>query len=112
MTTAAIGTDVAKGAPVLAGYIVQSVTGPAGADIDMEDITNHVTGARATRLVFQVDKKITFTGIALPSTVPETDFPLGAISTKFGTHFVDDLQVEKTRGGHRVTASLTDIGIA
>ena len=112
MSTATIGTAVQKGAPVVSGYIVQSVTDPAGADIDMEDITDHNTGARVTRLVHQVDKKITFTGIALPATNPETDFPLGGISTKFGTHFVDDLQIEKTRAGTRVTASLTDIGIA
>lgn len=111
MSTATIGTNVAKGAPTVAGYIVQSVTDPAGADIDMEDIIDHNTGKRVTRLVHQVDKKINFTGIALPSTNPQTDFPLGGISSIFGTHFVDDLQIEKTRSGTRVTASLTDIGI-
>lgn len=112
MATTTIGTNVQKGAPVVSGYIVQSVTDAAGADIDFEDITDHVTGQRVTRLVHQVDKKINFTGIALVGTTPATDFPLGGISTIFGTHFVDDLQVEKTRDGQRVTASLTDIGIA
>ncbi|GEM_PF-6205087 len=106
--------DVVIGAPTAAGYIVQSVTDPAGADIDMEDIIDHNTGQLVTRLVFQVHKKFSLTLITTTGD-PEADFPLGSLVSNppgiTGDVFVDDLQVEKTRGAQRVTVSCTNIGL-
>lgn len=113
MATTKIGdATVTIGAPAVTGYVVQSVTDPAGADIDMEDIIDHTTGVRTTRLVHQVDQKINATLITKTGT-PTTDFPIGQICALgiFAGYFVDDCQVEKTRAGQRVTVSLTDIGI-
>ena len=114
MATAKIGNSaVTIGAPAVSGYIVQSVTDPAGSDIDMEDIIDHSTGARVTRLVHQVDDKITATLITTTGT-PNTDFPRGQICALgiFAGYFVDDCQVQKTRGGQQVTVSLTNIGLS
>ena len=113
MATAKIGNDdVVIGAPTITGYIVQSVTDPAGADIDMEDIIDHSTGQLVTRLVFQVHPKINLTLITTTGT-PGTDFPIGQMTTVLTQAcFVDDCQVEKTRAGQRVTVSLTNIGLA
>lgn len=113
MATSKIGNqDVVIGAPTVTGYIVQSVTDPAGADIDMEDIIDHNTGARVTRLVHQVDAKINLTLITTTGT-PATDFPIGQVKAILGTnYFIDDCQVQKTRGGQQVTVSATNIGLA
>ena len=112
MATTKIGdATVTIGAPAVAGYIVQSVTDPAGADIDMEDIIDHSTGARVTRLVHQVDKKVNLTLITTTGT-PTTDFAIGTVKTVLGSvMFIDDCQVQKTRGGEQVTVSATNIGI-
>jgi hypothetical protein len=112
MATAKIGNDaVIIGAPTVSGYIVQSVTDPAGADIDMEDIIDHSTGARVTRLVHQVDQKINLTLITTTGT-PATDFPIGELAEVLGgDYFIDDCQVAKTRGGQQVTVSATNIGL-
>ena len=112
MTTKIGNSAVTIGAPAVSGYIVQSVTDPAGADIDMEDIIDHTTGARITRLVHQVDTKITATLITTTAT-PTTDFPIGQLCALgiFAGYFVDDCQVQKTRAGQQVTVSLTDIGL-
>lgn len=113
MATSKIGdSTVTIGAPAIAGYVVQSVTNPAGADIDMEDIIDHTTGARVTRLVHQVDSKITATLITKTGT-PSTDFPIGQICALgiLSGYFIDDCQVQKTRAGQQVTVSATDIGI-
>ena len=112
MTTKIGNQDVTIGAPTVTGYIVQSVTDPSGADIDMEDIVDHSTGQRVTRLVHQVDMKINAT-LTTTTATPSTDFPIGQICTLglFNGYFVDDCQVEKTRAGQRVTVSLTDIGL-
>lgn len=113
MATTKIGDGtVTIGAPAIAGYVVQSVTDPAGADIDMEDIIDHTTGARVTRLVHQVDTKITATLITKTGT-PTTDFPIGEICALgiLNGYFIDDCQIEKNRGPQRVTVSATDIGI-
>jgi hypothetical protein len=113
MATAKIGNaNVVIGAPTVAGYIVQSVTDPAGADIDMEDIIDHSTGQLVTRLVFQVHPKINLTMITTTGT-PGTDFPIGQLAEVLGQDvFIDDCQVEKTRAGQRVTVSCTNIGLA
>ncbi len=113
MATSKIGNqDVVIGAPAIAGYIVQSVTDPAGADVDMEDIIDHTTGQRVTRLVHQVDEKITATLITTTGT-PTSDFPIGQICAVgiLNGYFIDDCQVQKTRAGQQVTVSATDIGI-
>jgi hypothetical protein len=112
MATTKIGnSDVKIGAPAVTGYVVQSVTDPAGADIDMEDIIDHATGARVTRLVHQVDEKVNLTLITTTGT-PATDFAIGTVKTILGgNYFVDDCQVQKTRGGEQVTVSATNIGI-
>jgi len=112
MATAKIGnTDVTIGAPTITGYVVQSVTDPAGADIDMEDIIDHSTGQLVTRLVFQVHKKVNLTLITTTGT-PTTDFPIGQLAEVLGSDvFIDDCQVEKTRAGQRVTVSATNIGL-
>ena len=112
MATAKIGdTTVVIGAPTIAGYIVQSITDPAGADIDMEDIIDHSTGQLVTRLVFQVFKKVNINLITTTGT-PTTDFPIGQLAEILGEDmFVDDCQVEKTRAGQRVTVSATNIGL-
>ena len=113
MATDKIGNDdVVINAPTITGYVVQSVTDPAGADIDMEDIIDHSTGQLVTRLVFQVHKKINLTLITTTGT-PTTDFPIGTLKSVLGQDvFIDDCQVEKTRSGHRVTVTATNIGIA
>jgi hypothetical protein len=112
MATEKIGNaNVVIGAPTVSGYVVQSVTDPAGADIDMEDIIDHSTGARVTRLVHQIDQKINLTLITTTGT-PGTDFPIGEVKTVLGQAvFIDDCQVAKTRGGQQVTVSATNIGI-
>ncbi len=112
MSTKIGNSTVVIGAPTVTGYIVQSVTDPAGADIDMEDIIDHATGARVTRLVHQVDQKVNLTLITAGGT-PSTDFAIGTIKTVLGTEmFIDDCQVQSTRGGQQVTVSATDIGIS
>lgn len=112
MTTKIGNTDVVVGAPTVVGYIVQSVTDPAGSDIDSEDIIDHSTGQLVTRLVHQVFDKITAT-LTTTTGTPNTEFPRGKICTLglFNGYYVDDCQVENTRSGQRVTVSLTDIGI-
>ena len=112
MATAKIGdTTVVIGAPTITGYIVQSVTDPAGADIDMEDIISHSTGQLVTRLVHQVFKKVNLNLITTTGT-PTTDFPIGQLKSVLGSDmFIDDCQVEKTRSGQRVTVSCTNIGL-
>jgi hypothetical protein len=112
MPTVKIGDqDVTIGAPSVAGYVVQSVTDPAGADIDMEDIIDHSTGQLVTRLVHQVHPKINLTLITTDGT-PASDFPIGSLATIGSTeYFIDDCQVENTRGGQRVTVSATNIGL-
>ncbi len=111
MSTKIGNSTVVIGAPTVTGYIVQSVTDPAGADIDMEDIIDHASGARVTRLVHQVDPKINLTLITAGGT-PSTDFPIGQVTEILGgNYFVDDRQVQNTRGGQQVTVSATNIGI-
>lgn len=112
MTTAKIGNDdVIVGAPTVTGYIVQDVTDPAGADIDMEDIIDHSTGQLVTRLVFQVHKKINLTLITTTGT-PSTDFPIGTMKEVLGQDmFIDDVQIAKSRAGQRVTVACTNIGL-
>jgi len=44
---------------------------------------------------------------------PETDFAIGTIKEILSNdYFIDDLQIQKTRGAQQVTVSATNIGIA
>ena len=114
MAATQIGTTHSIGVAVLSGYTVNERT-EGNADIDYEDIFDE-DGARATRIVFQVDPKLTLdlllTSGGTPP-VPATQFPEGGMCTVVGltAYFVDSCPVTYSKGATRVQPSMTNIGI-
>lgn len=114
MAATQIGTAHEIAVATLTGYTVnQRVEG--NADIDFEDIMDE-DGARKTRIVYQVDKKLNLDLLLVagsPSAVPTDDFPEGGMCTVSGltAYFVDSCPITYTKGATRVQPSMTNIGI-
>jgi len=106
-----IGTTLEIGVNTIENYVVQSIN-DGGSDIDSEDIMDE-NGGRTTRIIFQVDDKVSLDMVAKDGATPETDFPEGAMCTVTGytSFFVDSLTVESTKGAKRVRVDMTNIGL-
>ena len=93
--------------PNAASYIVESYE--VNGEVDME-VTNDADGAPYHIAVFSKFPTCTLNLICLSGAVPTTDFPEGTvIDTDW---YINSAPVVKTKSPHRVTLSVTQIGIS
>lgn len=116
MAATQIGTDLALGAtvagmtvPNASNYIVESAT-EGDKELVTEDVED-ANGALSTRIIYRSHAKIDLTLICLANASPTTDFVPGTNITNTNL-YVNSATVTKTKSPHRVTVSITDIGIA
>lgn len=115
---ASLGTGVASGASMaqatftLTNYILESVT-DGEKTYDFEDVFNE-DGKRVTRLIFNREKKMTFTMALKTAATPLTDWPVGAYSTITGatTFFVESAPITKVKGVHKITVTCSEIFVS
>ncbi len=107
MTTMLGATVIYGGQTTVAGYIVMSHD-IGGANISSEDVES-AAGAVVTRLVFQVQPKVSFDLIATTGTFSE--FPEGAMSTATGytAYFVDSCAITLVKGAKHGKIAMTSI---
>ena len=93
--------------PNSVNYVLESQE--LNGDVDME-ITNDANGAPYNICVYNQFPTVTLNLICLAAAAPTTDFPEGTVIDS--TWYINSAPVVKTKSPHRVSVSLTNIGIS
>ena len=112
MATTQLGTDLIIGVgQTMGSYVIESIV-DMDDDIKMSDIFDE-DGARKTRLIMQVDDKITLSLIPISGASPATDFVKGAICAvaPLSNYYIDGASQTRTEGAAKVTVTGINIGI-
>lgn len=108
MTTMLGATVIYGGQATITGYINATQDGPGSANISSEDVEN-ADGKVVTRLVFQVQPKLSLDLIATTGTF--TEFVEGAMcgATGYTNYFVDACAITLVKGAKHGKIAMTAI---
>jgi len=112
MATTQLGTEVIVGVgQTMTDYILESYE-EGGDEVKTEDVFDE-DGVLATRLIMQIQDRITLNLVVKTGANPETDFDEGAICAigPITNYYIESLSISRVEGARKCSVTAINLGI-